>query len=84
MSKELLKKAGVGVGEFAKLAGVSRVTASLWINGHAAPHTLHKDKIDRLWVAISNAMVENQLPLSGKLTKADRAVKLAEVVAANS
>lgn len=84
MSKELLKKAEVGVGEFAKLAGVSRVTASLWINGHAAPHTLHKDKIDRLWVAISIACGDGTLPLSGKVLKADRAAKLAEVVAAHS
>lgn len=84
MSKELLKKAEIGVSEFAKLAGVSRVTASLWINGHAAPHQLHKEKIERLWVAISIACGDCTLPLGGKVPKEDRAAKLAEVIAAHS
>lgn len=84
MSKELLKQAEIGVGEFAKLAGVSRVTASLWVNGHAEPHSLHKEKIDKLWVAISTACGDASLPLGGKVPKADRAAKLAEVVAAHS
>lgn len=80
MSKELLKNAKIGVGEFAKLAGVSRVTASLWSNGHAKPHMLHSARIERLYEAITEATKAGELPLTAKLTKTDKAVELTKVV----
>lgn len=80
MSKELLKAAKIGVGEFAKLAGVSRVTASLWANDHAKPHPLHEVKINALWDSIANAVKDGKLPLTAKSTKEIRMTELANIV----
>lgn len=62
---EILKKdqANIGVGIFAKIAGVSRVTGSLWINGHTKPHLLHADKIAVLLAAIKLGVDKGLLPV---------------------
>ena len=81
MTKELLKTAKIGVGEFAKLAGVSRVTASLWVNGHAKPHPLHGDKIDQLLAGITSAVAGGKLPLTARYKKDERLAQLKSAIA---
>lgn len=69
MSFDVVKTAGLTVTDFAKIAGVSRVTASLWINGHSAPHALHASKIARLLKALTKAIKSRQLPAPGGMSR---------------
>lgn len=61
--KQLLSAAGIGVSAFAKLAGISRVTASLWVNGHTKPHALHAARIEELLARIRQRVSTCELPL---------------------
>lgn len=65
MNFDIIKKAGLTTGDFAKIAGVSRVTVSLWVNGHALPHKLHSGLIDRLLHALEVEVDIGSLPLQG-------------------
>lgn len=65
MNFDIIKKAGLTTGDFAKIAGVSRVTVSLWVNGHALPHKLHSGLIDRLLQALEVEVDIGSLPLQG-------------------
>lgn len=71
MKFDVIKKAGLTTGDFAKIAGVSRVTVSLWVNGHALPHKLHGGLISRLLLALEKEVEEKSLPLQG-VSKEDR------------
>lgn len=65
MNFDIIKKAGLTTGDFAKIAGVSRVTVSLWVNGHALPHKLHSGLIARLLDALEVEVDIGSLPLQG-------------------
>lgn len=71
---DILKKdqANIGVGNFAKIAGVSRVTASLWINGHTKPHMLHADKIAVILASIKLALDKGLLPIPLNVVRKER------------
>jgi hypothetical protein len=60
---DICKQAGIGSTILARLANVSRVTASLWINGHARPHRLLASRITTLLRCIRMAVEANELPL---------------------
>lgn len=59
----ILEAAGITVSEFARLAGVSRPTASGWINGHRDPHPWIAERVDRLLGSIHKAVSANALPV---------------------
>ncbi len=80
MFKEILLHAKIGIGEFGKLAGVSRVTASLWANGHAKPHILHAKRINKLLGDIELLVARSHLPLSGSLPKAQRIEAIKQLI----
>lgn len=77
-----VKQAKLTVQEFATIAGVSRVTASLWLNGHKKPHLLHASKISMLINAIDLAIYKEQLPLPTTVTRVDRIAKIKKIIAA--
>lgn len=78
---DVLKKAKINHGEFAALAGVSRITVSLWVNGHVGPHKLHEERIRVLVEAIASAARAGDLPLVN-VPKEARPKKLRSVIAA--
>jgi hypothetical protein len=60
---EPLKTAGITPGTLAKLLGVSRVTASQWMNGHANPHKLLTNRVERFLRMVALALEHKLLPL---------------------
>lgn len=49
--------------DIAKLIGVNRATASLWVNGHSQPHRLLSGKVKKLLAAIRAAAHAGKLPV---------------------
>lgn len=64
--KKIAKASQLTVGELAKLLGVSRVTASNWINERSRPHSLHAARVAEIWERIERAVEERDLPLDIK------------------
>lgn len=57
-----LKDVGVAPKHLSKLLGINRVTASNWINGHAAPHPMLDKKAAAVLKAIEAAAEAKELP----------------------
>lgn len=62
----------------APLVGVSRVTASLWLNRHGNPHLLLRNKVNELADLISKALDDGKLPIPERVSKSEE-VKYLEV-----
>lgn len=77
---EPAKEAGISPSELSRLLQVSRVTASLWLNGHARPHHLHEHKIQRVLLAIRRATKKGKLPLSPDIHRTERDYQLSRAV----
>lgn len=58
--------------DMAILAKVSRVTASMWMNGHAQPHHLHKARVKKLLALISTARQAELLPVPHHVVRRER------------
>lgn len=65
--------------DFAALVGVSRVTTSLWFNGHASPHRLLKTKVNRLLEAGQAAVQDGQLPVPEGVPRKERSAYIKKV-----
>ncbi len=61
--KETLAAAGINVSEFARLCGVTRVTASTWVNKRHAPHHYLRDRVAKLLALIVDATEAGALPV---------------------
>ena len=59
----ILKLAGVGVGVFASYYGFGRVSVSMWINGRAEPHSLHRSQVLSALDEVKKAYDDGRLPL---------------------
>lgn len=55
----------------APLVGVSRVTASLWLNGHGNPHHLIAGKVAKMAQLVSQAISDGKLPIPESVSKSD-------------
>lgn len=75
-----IRRAKLTVTEFAKIAGVSRVTVSLWVNGHTTPHALHADRIKSIVRAVGQAVRAKELPLPADLVIKDRVVHVRKLL----
>jgi transcriptional regulator with XRE-family HTH domain len=64
--KDLAKRSGLTGSELGLLFGVSRATASSWINGRASPHRLHAEHIAYVQELIERAIKGGHLPLAIK------------------
>lgn len=75
---DVFKKAKLRPKHVAPMVGVSRVTASLWLNGHSYPHHLIAGKVANLAQLVSKAMDDGKLPIPDSVSKSDE-VKYLEV-----
>lgn len=66
----------------AALLGVSRVTASLWLNGHGEPHVLIRKKVDALAELVSKAIESRSLPIPADVSKSEEVEYLKTTLAA--
>lgn len=60
---DVLKKANITISDFAKVAGVSRVSVSQWVNGRMKPHKLHQAKINTLLDAVNLGLEQGKFPI---------------------
>ena len=79
---EPVRLAGLGPAELSLLLKVSRVTASLWLNGRRRPHLLLEERVDRLLRAVEEALADGDLPLSHDIPRRERAWHLRRVLVA--
>lgn len=77
---EILKPAKVSITDFAKIAGVSRVAVSQWVNGRMNPHRLHQAKIKLIINAMENAVAAKELPLPAGLDRLSAFRRMKQVV----
>lgn len=59
----ILQTARLRTVDVAKLINVSRVTVSMWMNGHAQPHSLLHDRVRKFLDAVKKAMQAGLLPV---------------------
>lgn len=59
----ILKEAGVLPGYFAKLFGFGRVSVSMWVNGRAVPHPLHRSAVIAALDEVKSAYDAGRLPI---------------------
>ena len=67
--------------EIDKILGVSRVTVSMWVNGHNKPHRLLENKVGTLLDVMHRAVEGGDLPLSPDVPREERHAKLLSIVA---
>lgn len=61
---QTIKRAGLIVEEFAKLAGVTRVAVYLWIKGNKI-NAIRVPRVEKLLAAIDAAVEAGELPMDG-------------------
>jgi xylose isomerase len=69
---EPVRAAGLQPHDLAKLLKLSRITTSMWLNGHTEPHRLHIDKVQKLVDAIDAAVQAGSLPVPADVGRAER------------
>lgn len=74
----VVARAGLTQAEFAMIAGVSRVSANMWIRGKITPHKYSETKIESILVQLENAIKHKLLPLDRALSKAARAAYIGD------
>lgn len=74
------KAARLRPGDMAKLMRVSRVTASLWFNGHSHPHHLLVVRARRVLAAIDAAMHAGDFPVPYDTSRRERGLYVSSVV----
>ncbi len=77
---ETAKAARLRPGDVAKVLNISRVTVSLWFNGHSKPHHLMGDRVVRMLEAVQRAIDSGAFPLPKDLTRRDRAAYIKDVI----
>ena len=77
---ETFKLAGLRPKHLAAVLGVSRVTASIWLNGHGKPHVLLLDKVSDLAERVSHSMSVGELPFPGYVSKSDEVKYLKDIL----
>jgi hypothetical protein len=74
------KAARLRPGDMAKLMRVSRVTASLWMNGHSHPHHLLIGRARRVLAAIDAAMKAADFPVPYDTSRRERGLYVSSIV----
>lgn len=77
---DVFKKAGLAPSNVAKLLNLTRVTVSLWFNGHSVPHHLIERRVERLKAAVQSALKAGDLPLSDDVPRRNRHAEIAKVI----
>ena len=79
---DTFRKAGLRPKHLAPILGVSRVTASIWLNGHGQPHVLIRKKVDALAELVSKAVAARKLPIPEDVSKTEEVKYLKVTLAA--
>jgi hypothetical protein len=69
---EPVKQAQLQPHDLAKLLKLNRITVSMWLNGHAMPHKLHREKVQELVDAIQVALDDGKFPVPLEVTRRER------------
>lgn len=77
---DTFREAKLASRHIAKLLGVSRVTASLWLNGHTSPHVLLQEKVMQLADAVSKATQQGKLPMPEGVSKSEEVKYLDSII----
>lgn len=77
---DTFREAKLASRHIAKLLGVSRVTASLWLNGHSNPHVLLQEKVKQLAEAVSKATENGKLPIPIGVSKSEEVKYLDAII----
>ena len=75
LDRKTLLDAGVMPRHITRVIGVSRVTASKWLNGKAQPDPLREPLVEKFTNAVRQAMKDNVLPVSKMLPYSEREVR---------
>jgi len=67
----VVRDTGITIDELAHLCGVSRTTASKWVNKRSSPHTLIADRVHAMLRQLASAHEHKDLPLA---TRGERVV----------
>lgn len=70
---DIVRKAGLRPVDLHRLLKITRVTASLWLNGHVQPHALLRNRVNTLLDAVAKAYEAGDLPVPVNIKRADRA-----------
>jgi transcriptional regulator with XRE-family HTH domain len=77
------KDARITPNDFAKCLGVSRVTASLWFNGHNSPHHLIRKRVDEVLGAINRGIEQGDFPVPYEVPRRERFLYIQKVIKKN-
>lgn len=66
--------------DLAKLVKVSRVTASMWLNGHAQPHHLLSERVSTTVDAVSRAVQAGLLPVPHSVHRRERGLYIQQAL----
>lgn len=77
---EPIKQAQLQPHDVAKLLHLNRITVSLWLNGHAMPHKLHREKVQKLVDAIGEAVEAGDFPVPLDITRRERGLYIRKVL----
>lgn len=64
MRFDLIERAGITQGQFAELAGVSRITVNTWVKGRYGPRADLRTRVVRLLGLITEALRTGALPVT--------------------
>lgn len=77
---QVAKDARITPNDFAKTLSVSRVTASLWFNGHNKPHHLIRKRVEETLSAISKGMEQGDFPVPYEVVRRERYLYIQKVI----
>lgn len=78
MDFEIVARAGLAQGEFAKILGVSRLTAHNYINGLTKPHRMVEKRIAKVLDLLTKLVVAKKLPSSVPMSDRASRVRMIE------
>lgn len=78
---QVAKDARLRPDDIAKLLKLSRVTVSLWFNGHTNPHHLISKRVNKLLEAIKSAMDAGDFPLPHDVGRRERGMYIHNTIA---
>lgn len=68
-----VRHARLGPEDLRKLVGVNRATCSMWMNGHAQPHHLLTERVQKVVDDIQAALDAELLPVPFHIVRRERA-----------
>lgn len=77
----ILKRAGLGPSDVARLTGVTRVAATRWLNGTSAPGAHTRGAAQKLVDVVTRAVEAGELPVPVHVTRRERLLYIKTVLA---